>query len=202
MSNVRRRRAPLQSPGLSADERVRFRLATSSSLNTIRCYSTDRGSTVSPKETVIALYAAFGSGDPKRISDLLHEDVIWVAPPGNATQVALGLGNAADAGAPNGSNNLGKRQIVQFMACNFARFFTNPKNEFRSMIAEGAVVFAEHRISATLPNGRPYVNDYCFAYEVCDGKILHIREYMDTRGGWAQVFGESESKTLLEFIEQ
>jgi hypothetical protein len=40
---------------------------------------------VSPKETVIALYAAFASGDPQRISDLLHEDVVWVAPPGNAT---------------------------------------------------------------------------------------------------------------------
>jgi hypothetical protein len=67
---------------------------------------------VSPKETVIALYAAFGSGNAKRISDLLHESVVWVAPPGNATQVALGLGVSEDAGAPNGSNNLSKSQIV------------------------------------------------------------------------------------------
>ena len=157
---------------------------------------------MNPKQTVIALYAAFGSGDPKRISDLLHEDVVWVAPPGNATQVALGLGNSEDAGAPDGSNNLGKNQIIQFMAHNFSRFFTSPKNEFRSMVAEGPIVFAEHRISATLPNGRQYVNDYCFAYEVHDGKIQHIREYMDTRGGWAQVFGQDEPQALLEFIEQ
>ena len=157
---------------------------------------------MSPKETVIALYAAFGSGDPKRISELLHETVVWVAPAGNATQVALGLGTAEDAGAPNGSNNLGKNQIIQFMAHNFARFFIGPKNEFRSMVAEGTIVFAEHRISAMLPNGRSYVNDYCFAYEVRDGKIQHIREYMDTRGGWAQVFGKDEPKPLLEFIER
>jgi uncharacterized protein len=157
---------------------------------------------VSPKETVTALYAAFGSGDPARISDLLHADVVWVAPPGNATQVALGLGNSEDAGAPNGSNNLGKHRIVQFMAHNFSRFFMNPRNEFRSMIAEGPMVVAEHRISATLPNGRAYVNDYCFAYEVRDGKILNIREYMDTRGGWAQVFGKDEPKALMEFIEK
>ena len=156
---------------------------------------------MSPKETVIALYAAFGSGDPDRIAALLHEDVVWVAPPGNATQVALGLGNADDAGAPDGSNNLGPRQIVQFMAHNFSRFFKNPRNEFRAMVAEGNLVFAEHRISATLPNGRPYVNDYCFAYEVRDGKIQHIREYMDTRGGWAQVFGKEEPKALLAFVE-
>lgn len=157
---------------------------------------------MSPKETVMALYAAFGSGNPTQIADLLHEDVVWVAPAGNATQVALGLGASEDAGAPNGSNNLGKRQIVQFMAHNFSRFFTAPKNEFRSMVAEGPIVFAEHRISATLPNGRSYVNDYCFAYEVRDGKVQHIREYMDTRGGWAQVFGQDEPKTLVEFVEQ
>jgi ketosteroid isomerase-like protein len=156
---------------------------------------------VTPKETVIALYAAFGSGDPKRIADLLHDDVVWVAPPGNATQVALGLGKSEDAGAPDGSNHLGKRLIVQFMAHNFARFFTRPKNEFRSMVAEGGTVFAEHRLSATLPNGRPYVNGYCFAYEVRDGQVLHIREYMDTRGGWAQVFGGEPSKVLMKFIE-
>ena len=157
---------------------------------------------MSPKETVIALYAAYGSGDPERIANLLHDDVVWVAPPGNATQVALGLGNPEDAGAPSGSNTLGKQLIVQFMAHNFSRMFLNPKNEFRAMVAEGPLVFAEHRLSATLPNGRPYANDYCFAYEVRDGKVQHIREYMDTRGGWAQVFGKDEPKAMLAFIEQ
>lgn len=157
---------------------------------------------MNPKQTVMALYAAFGSRDPKRIGDLLHEDVVWIAPPGNATQVALGLGNPEEAGPPNGSNSLGKSQIVQFMAHNFSRFFMHPKNEFRSMVAEGFIVFVEHRISAMLPNGRPYVNDYCFAYEVRDDKVLHIREYMDTRGGWAQVFGKDDPKPLLEFVEQ
>ena len=52
-------------------------------------------------------------------------------------------------------------------------------------------------MSATLPNGRPYVNDYCFAYEVADGRVTAIREYMDTRGGWAQVFGCDSPEVLL-----
>jgi uncharacterized protein len=64
-----------------------------------------------PKEAVIALYVAYGSGNPARIAELLHDDVAWVAPLGNATQVALGLGEAGHAGAANGSNNLGKRQL-------------------------------------------------------------------------------------------
>ena len=159
-------------------------------------------SNVGPKETVIALYAAYASGDAARIADMLHPDVIWVAPAGNATQVALGLGDAGDAGAPRGSNNLGHREIVQFMAHNFSRLFLQARNEFRSMISEGDLVVAEHRLSALLANGRRYVNDYCFAYEVQDGKVRHIREYMDTRGGWAQVFGDDAPSTLLEYVER
>jgi hypothetical protein len=31
-------------------------------------------------------------------------------------------------------------------------------------------------------------------------KVWRIREYMDTRGGWAQVFGESEPVQLIEFV--
>lgn len=157
-------------------------------------------SATSPKETVVALYAAYASANPTRISDLLDEDVIWIAPAGNATQVAFGLGNAEDAGAPIGANDLNHREIVQFMAYNFSRLFQNAKNEFRSMISDGPFVFTEHRLSAVLANGRSYVNDYCFAYEVRNGKVVRIREYMDTRGGWTQVFGAGEAKQLLEFI--
>lgn len=154
-----------------------------------------------PKETVVALYAAYASGDADRIGALLHPDVVWVAPAGNATQVALGLGRAADAGAPAGANDLGHEVIVQFMAHNFARLFRDAKNRFRSMVGEGDLVITEHRFSARLPDGRPYVNDYCFAYQVRDGQVVHIREYMDTRGGWAQVFGDGEPKALLAFAE-
>jgi ketosteroid isomerase-like protein len=151
------------------------------------------------KQTVIALYGAYGTGDADKIRGLLHDEVVWTAPAGNATQVALGLGRSEDAGPPRGANNLDRDAIVAFMAYNFGRFFGNAINEFRTVVAEGDVVVVEHQLSATLPNGRPYVNDYCFVYEVRHGKIWRIREYMDTRGGWAQVFGEGEALPLAEF---
>jgi uncharacterized protein len=150
------------------------------------------------KETVKALYAAYATRDPDRIAALLHPDVIWVAPAGNATQIALGLGSADDAGPPRGLNHLDRDAIVAFMAYDYPRFFANVSFEPRSMVAEGDLVLAEHRMSATLPNGRPYVNDYCFAYEVVDGLVTAIREYMDTRGGWFQVFGDDPPEILLE----
>ncbi|TVZ05945.1 hypothetical protein EAS64_00255 [Trebonia kvetii] len=85
------------------------------------------------------------------------------------------------------------------MTNDIARFFGGARNEFLTVAAESDVVVVEHRLSATLPNGRPYVNDYCFVYEVRDGKVRAIREYMDTRGGWAQVFGEGEPVQLIEW---
>ena len=105
-----------------------------------------------------------------------------------------------DAGPPCGANDLDRDGIVAFMGYKFARFFGGADNSFWTVVAEGQVVVVEHRLSATLPNGRSYVNDYCFVYEVRDDKVWRIREYMDTRGGWAQVFGESESVPLLEFL--
>ena len=152
------------------------------------------------KQTVIALYSAYATGDADKICGLLHEEVVWAAPGGNATQVALGLGRPEDAGPPRGTNDLDRDAIVAFMAYNFARFFGNVDNRFRTVVAEGEVVVVEYRLSATLPNGRSYVNDYCFVYEVHNGKVRRIREYMDTRGGWAQVFGEGKPVQLVEFM--
>jgi len=150
------------------------------------------------RQIVMALYRAYAAGDAGQIAGLLHDEVVWTAPAGNATQVALGLGRPEDAGPPRGANDLDREAIVAFMAGNFARFFQGAGNEFRTVVAEGDVVVAEHRLSATLPTGRPYVNDYCFVYEVRDGKVWRIREYMDTRGGWAQVFGDGEPGQLIE----
>ena len=153
---------------------------------------------MTPKETVLSLYRAYQSGVVEEISALLHPDVVWVAPPGNATQVALGLGRPEDAGPPNGSNNLDRDEIVRFMTRDFGRFFLGAKNSFGAVVAEGNIVVVEHRLSAELPNKRRYMNDYCFIYEVVDGKVRAIREYMDTRGGWAQVFGDDEPGRLLD----
>jgi hypothetical protein len=155
---------------------------------------------IDSKQTVMALYGAYANGDAEEIRRVLHDEVVWTAPAGNATQVALGLGRPEDAGPPRGANDLDRDAIVAFMAYNFARFSGGVDSNFRTVVAEGEVVIVEHRLSATLPNGRAYVNDYCFVYEVRDSKVWRIREYMDTRGGWTQVFGESEPVQMIDFV--
>jgi hypothetical protein len=148
----------------------------------------------------MALYGAYATGNAEEISHWLHDEVVWTAPAGNATQVALGLGRPEDAGPPRGTNDLDRDAIVAFMAYNFARLFGGVDNSFRAVVADGEVVVVEHRLSATLPTGRSYVNDYCFVYQVRSGLVWRIREYMDTRGGWAQMYGEDEPVQLIEYV--
>lgn len=152
---------------------------------------------IDPRAAVRRLYAAYASGDATQISDALHPDARWIAPPGNATQVAIGQGRGDEAGLPDGSNTLDRAAIAEFMAGDFRRLFGDVVNEVRLMIADGDHVVLESRLSATLPGGSRYVLDYCFIHRVADERVIEIREYMDTRGGWAQMFGERAPGTLI-----
>ncbi|MBY8860394.1 nuclear transport factor 2 family protein [Nocardia sp. CA2R105] len=47
-------------------------------------------------------------------------------------------------------------------------------------IAQGDKVAVEADSFAELTDGRIYSNQYHFLFQICDGKILHVKEYMDT----------------------
>jgi len=57
-----------------------------------------------------------------------------------------------------------------------------------SMIAEGNHVAVEAEGFATMTNGRIYQPRYHFLFEVEDGKIRRVREYMDTMHAWETFF--------------
>jgi uncharacterized protein len=56
---------------------------------------------------------------------------------------------------------------------------------FRGFYAEGDVVVVEVRMQATLAHGGHYDNDYCFIFEMRNGLVARVREYMDTQRGAA-----------------
>jgi hypothetical protein len=53
------------------------------------------------------------------------------------------------------------------------------------MIAEDNLVATEAESYAELQNGRVYNNLYHFVFEIADGKILRVKEYMDTQHAFA-----------------
>lgn len=128
-----------------------------------------------------AVFAAFSTRDAGRIAPLFHDDARWIAPKGNATAEALGMGEDAD-GFERGAD------IAAFIAGRMGQLFQDVKVEFRGLYADGPVGVADYRFSAVTPSGATYDNDYCFIFTCADGKVRQMREYMDTLGGRKQLF--------------
>lgn len=129
---------------------------------------------------VQSAWSAFASHDPEQIAAFFAEDAEWLAPEGNATALALDVP----------SHMVGRDAITRFLAHEFPRLFVRDVVvDFRGFYEAGGRVVVEETMRATLANGNPYANDYCFVFEVQDGLICRVREYMDTARGHRDVFG-------------
>ncbi|WP_227983642.1 nuclear transport factor 2 family protein [Nocardia spumae] len=124
------------------------------------------------KELVKRAWLEFATADPERIAAVFTPDAEWLAPPDNPTARAL-----------DGTNHLvGRDRIVRFLTVEFPAVFVAARSvQFTAVIAEGTTVVVEERMRATLMNGNQYDNEYCFVFELADGLIHRVREYMDTR---------------------
>ena len=133
------------------------------------------------RDIVRHAFRAFAEHDADRIGGYFTADAEWLAPAGNATATALGIA----------SHMVGREAIAHFIAHDFPRLFTRDVElTFHGFHAANGTVVVEETMSATLADGRPYVNDYCFVFELRDGLIRHVREYMDTARGNRMVFGD------------
>ncbi|MCX4749795.1 nuclear transport factor 2 family protein [Kitasatospora sp. NBC_01287] len=135
------------------------------------------------RDTVQHAWKAFASHDADRISEVFTEDAEWLAPPGNATATALDCP----------SHMVGRAAIARFLAEDFPRLFVSDVNvTFHGFHADGERVIVEETMTATLANGNHYANDYCLVFELRDGLIHRVREYMDTARGHRAVFGGAQ----------
>lgn len=125
------------------------------------------------KETVSEAWRAFASHDRARIGQLFTPDAEWFAPPGNAAARIVGTHHL-----------VGRERIARFIADEFPAIFGSEVSiDFRAVVGEGSTVVVEERMRAVLPSGRMYEVDYCIVFELYDGLIHRVREYLDTRRG-------------------
>jgi uncharacterized protein len=133
------------------------------------------------REIVQRAWQAFATRDAERISAFFDEDAQWLAPAGNATAAALDVTH----------HMVGREGIVRFLTIDFPRLFAEDVAvTFRGFHADGDVVVVEETMEATLSNGNSYTNDYCFVFELHNGLIYRVREYMDTARGARMVFAD------------
>jgi ketosteroid isomerase-like protein len=127
---------------------------------------------------VIEAWSAFASRNASRIAQMFADDVECIAPQANGTAQAF-----------NGAAGFkGAEAIASFIAKDMRRLFLDLKIDFRGFYADGPIVVVEERMTASLPDGARYENDYCFVFECRYGKIARVREYMDTLNGYRQLF--------------
>lgn len=145
-----------------------------------RCPSV-RGMSNESRAIVQAAWKAFATRDADQVAAVFTEDAEWLAPPRNATAVAL----------DGPSHMIGREAITHFLTVEFPKLFVSDVAiTFHGFHAEGDRVIVEETMTATLANGNHYENDYCFVYELRDGLIHRVREYMDTARGHRMIFGE------------
>jgi uncharacterized protein len=139
---------------------------------------------VGPMSTSVVqnAFQALASSDPDRISAAFTEDAEWLSPPENATAVALGATH----------HMVGRNAIARFFSEDLPRLFARDVAiAVHGLHAGGDRVTVEATLTATLAGGNRYVNDYCFVFELRDGLIHRVREYVDTARGYRMIFGDS-----------
>jgi uncharacterized protein len=119
-----------------------------------------------PKDIVRAFTAAVGAHDVERMGELLADD---------CTYEICGF-ELPGAGA------YAKRQILEILPGILSLFEDgSPEVEIVQLIGEGPWVAAESTAGGRFRNGVAYQNRYVILYEVVDGRVKTVREYMDTQ---------------------
>jgi uncharacterized protein len=118
------------------------------------------------KELVTKTWAAFVKGDISTAFANMSDEISWLIP-GNLPNLS-GL-------------RKGKNAIIDF-ARNAAKIFPNGlQSEIHRTYCDGDTVILELTNRGKFANGRDYENEYCFVFEIENGKIRRVREYVDTQ---------------------
>jgi uncharacterized protein len=119
----------------------------------------------SNKTIVTRFLEVFSTGDVPGILEALHDDATWWV-----------------SGRLEGfSGTYTKTQLAPLLLAAKDLYKTGAlRIEPSAMIAEGARVAIEAESYAELKNGKVYNNHYHFVFELADGKVKTVREYMDT----------------------
>ena len=125
------------------------------------------GSSGENKQRARDFFEALSAGDAARLREMLRPDMRWVVPDG-----AIMLGGTHE----------GAEDVIAKMTAAVGETFEPGSNqiEIREILAEGDVVMAETRLTATHLDGRQYDNRYVFVFEFLDGRIAELREHVDT----------------------
>jgi uncharacterized protein len=122
--------------------------------------------TQTPRAIAARLFERFSAGDAAGVLDMMSEDATWWLP-GKAGRLPV-VGTRS------------KAQIARLFAAMASQLDGPLAMTVKSAIAEGNEVAMEVESLGHLKNGRTYNQHYHFRITVQEGKIVAVREYLDT----------------------
>ena len=127
--------------------------------------STDTSTTEQNKATVKEFLEVFSTGDVDGILERMHDDATWWI-----------------SGSLEGMSGTRSKQEMGTLLGGVTTVYKEGALPLTpvSMIAEGERVAVEAEGRAELNNGRVYEPKSAFVFEIADGRIKSIREYIDT----------------------
>lgn len=132
---------------------------------------------MSNKVQVAAAVAAMAGGRVGPLFDLLADDVVWQW-----------------MGVEHWPRAFTGKEVVRQVLFGGATDEMSPGSsvEVRHVHGDGDNVIVEHRGRNELADGRRYDNNYCWVLTLDAGRVVHVREYMDTQLV-TDTFGPDES---------
>ncbi len=115
------------------------------------------------KQVVTDFFKHFSAGDIDPAFAMVSDDATWWVP-----------GDLPFSGTKS------KAEYLQVVGAIQTGFPDGLELKLTSMIAEGDTVAAEVASNGDHANGRKYTNKYHFLITIKDGKIIAVKEYMDT----------------------
>lgn len=119
------------------------------------------------KQILREFFTRFTARDIPGALALMAEDCIWLIP-GKPERMAT-------------AGEYSKERVARLFHRMLGQLPGGLKMTVKSMIAEGDRVAAEVESEGDLKNGRRYRQQYHFAFELADGRIRSVREYLDTQ---------------------
>jgi uncharacterized protein len=122
-------------------------------------------SIVENKRVVESFYEASGNGDIVTLRSLVGDDLKWTS-----------IGTT-----PFSGTIVGRETVLTLMMNVVFELFTNGiKPTVHRLIAEGDSVVGQVTAEAETKNGQAYHQCYCHVFNLRDGKIVEVTEYLDT----------------------
>lgn len=132
------------------------------------------------EQLVLDFFRVLSSGDLEELRRFYHEHSVWEPK----------VKDIAGAG-----KHVGMAIIDEFLAPVRGLFSPgDPKVHVQTMFSSGRFVCVESNSTGTTMDGKVYDNDYCWVFEVSNGKIDSMREYMDSHYT-AKLFGMDDGAT-------